>query len=102
MPSSARQTSSDNELAGLDAITVAVESGAGLPEVVRAAGRVLGASLVLTDRSGAVLAEAARSPADVKSLLSDGKGVEVIELRVADEPVGLLRMRLGPESHEQG
>jgi DNA-binding PucR family transcriptional regulator len=98
MPTPAKATSEKNELAGLDAITVAVESGAGLPEVVRAAGRVLGASLVLTDRSGAVLAEAARSPADAKSLLADGKDVETIELRVADEPVGLLRMRFGAEA----
>jgi sugar diacid utilization regulator len=102
MPSGANETSTDRGLAGLDAITVAVESGAGLPEVVRAAGRVLGASLVLTDRSGAVLAEAARSPADAKSLLADGKDVEVIELRVADEPVGLLRMRFTAEPQEQG
>jgi sugar diacid utilization regulator len=101
MAPQANQTSSGNELAGLDAITVAVESGAGLPEVVRAAGRVLGASLVLTDRSGAVLAEAARSPADAKSLLADGKDVDVIELRVADEPVGLLRLRFTGDSHDQ-
>ena len=52
------------DLAALDAITDAVESGAGLPEVVRAAARALDASLVLTDRAGAVLAVAARSPAD--------------------------------------
>ena len=102
MSSPANETTHENDLAGLDAITVAVESGAGLPEVVRAAGRVLGASLVLTDRSGAVLAEAARSPADAKSLLADGKDVEVIELRVADAPVGLLRMRFGAQSREQG
>ena len=39
------------DLAALDAITDAVESGAGLPEVVRAAARALDASLVLTDRA---------------------------------------------------
>ena len=55
------------DLAALDAITDAVESGAGLPEVVRAAARALDASLVLTDRAGAVLAVAARSPADERS-----------------------------------
>lgn len=102
MPTPAKQTSTDDGLASLDAITAAVESGAGLPEVVRAAGRVLGASLVLTDRSGAVLAEAARSPADAKSLLADGKDVEVVELRVADAPVGLLRMRFASETQDQG
>jgi sugar diacid utilization regulator len=81
------------DLASLDAITDAVESGAGLPEVVRAAAKALDASLVLTDRSGAVLAVAARSPADERSLLDDSPGVEAIELRVADTPVGTLRMR---------
>src|ERR671931_426236 len=81
------------DLASLDAITDAVGSGAGLPEVVRAAAKALDASLVLTDRAGAVLAVAARSPADERSLLDDSPGVEAIELRVADEQVGTLRMR---------
>ena len=61
------------DLAALDAITDAVESGAGLPEIVRAAARALDASLVLTDRAGAVLAVAARSPADERSLLDDAR-----------------------------
>jgi sugar diacid utilization regulator len=81
------------DLAALDAITDAVESGAGLPEVVRAAARALDASLVLTDRAGAVLAVAARSPADERSVLDDAPGVEALELRVADATVGTLRMR---------
>jgi sugar diacid utilization regulator len=81
------------DLAALDAITEAVESGAGLPDVVRAAARALDASLVLLDRSGSVLAVAARSPADERSLLDSAAGVETIELRVADVPVGQLRMR---------
>jgi sugar diacid utilization regulator len=81
------------DFAALDAITQAVESGAGLPDVVRAAARVLEASLVLLDRTGAVLAVAARSPADERSLLDGAAGVATIELRVADEPVGQLRMR---------
>ena len=85
------------DLASLDAITDAVESGAGLPEVVRAAAKALDASLVLTDRSGAVLAVAARSPADERSLLDDAPGVEAIELRVADAAVGTLRMRARAE-----
>jgi PucR family transcriptional regulator, purine catabolism regulatory protein len=85
------------DLASLDAITEAVESGAGLPEVVRAAAKALDASLVLTDRAGAVLAVAARSPADERSLLGDAPGVEAIELRVADAPVGTLRMRARSE-----
>jgi len=82
------------DFAALDAITDAVESGAGLPDVVRAAARALNASLVLVDRTGAVLAVAARSPADERSLNADGIGVETVELRVGDEPVGLLRMRV--------
>jgi len=81
------------DLEALDAITEAVESGAGLPDVVRAAAKALEASLVLLDRSGAVLAVAARSPADERSLLDGASGVSSIELRVADKPVGQLRMR---------
>jgi DNA-binding PucR family transcriptional regulator len=85
------------DLSALDAITDAVESGAGLPEVVRAAARALDASLVLTDSGGAVLAVAARSPADERGLLEDAAGVEAIELRVADAAVGVLRMRARSE-----
>src|SRR5919199_1387496 len=81
------------DLSALDAITEAVESGAGLPEVIRAAARALDASLVLVDRGGSVLAAAARSPADERSLVAGGAGVESLELRVADAPVGALRMR---------
>ncbi len=81
------------DLAALDAITEAVESGAGLPDVVRAAARALEASLVLLDRAGSVMAVAARSPADERSLLDSAAGVVTIELRVADAPVGQLRMR---------
>src|SRR5918998_2406807 len=85
------------DLAALDAITDAVESGAGLPDVVRAAARALEASLVLLDRTGSVLAVAARSPADERSLLDSAAGVVTIELRVADAPVGQLRMRARAE-----
>jgi sugar diacid utilization regulator len=81
------------ELDALTAITDAVESGLGLPEVVRAAARALGASLVLIDRSSAVLAVAARSTADERALMADAAGVETHELRVGDEVVGRLRAR---------
>jgi sugar diacid utilization regulator len=81
----------------LDAITDAVESGAGLPEVIRAAARALDASLVLVDRGGTVLAAATRSPADERSVTSGGSGVESLDLRVADESVGVLRMRARSE-----
>jgi sugar diacid utilization regulator len=98
MSTPAPRTPAGIDLEALDAVTDAVESGAGLPEVVRAAARALDASLALTDRSSAVLAVAARSPADEASLLSDADGVEVIDLRVADEPVGQLRLRLRAEA----
>src|SRR5271165_466722 len=81
------------DLAALAAITEAISAGAGLPAVVRAASRALGASLILTDRSGGVLAVAAKSPADERSLLRSGDEVRTLELRVADAPVGRLRMR---------
>ncbi|MDE3132468.1 MAG: helix-turn-helix domain-containing protein [Acidobacteriota bacterium] len=80
-------------LSALAAITEAVQGGAGLPEVLRAAGRALDASLVLIDRSGSILAVAARSPADERSLMRDGDDVESLELKVADATVGQLRMR---------
>jgi sugar diacid utilization regulator len=97
MSTPARDTATGPDLAALDTIADAVESGAGLPEVVRAAARALDASLVLSDRAGAVLAVAARSQADERALLSDAPGVEALELRVADEPVGLLRLRARAE-----
>jgi sugar diacid utilization regulator len=81
------------DLGSLDAITEAVESGAGLPEVVRAAARALDASLVLIDRSSAVLAVAARSSAEERSLMTNAQGVSVHDLRVGDEVVGRLRLR---------
>jgi len=80
-------------LDALGAITDAVEGGAGLPEILRAAARALDASLILIDRSATVLAVAARSPADERSLMRDGDDVTTIELKVADAPVGTLRMR---------
>jgi DNA-binding PucR family transcriptional regulator len=79
--------------AALDAITDAVESGAGLPEVVRAAARALDASLAVSDAWGATLAVAARSPAEERALLSQGEGVTSIPLRVADAVVGVLHIR---------
>ncbi len=97
MSTPARDTATGPDLSALDPIAGAVESGAGLPEVIRAAARALDASLVLSDRSGAVLAVAARSPADESSLVAGAPGVEALELRVADEPVGVLRMRARSE-----
>ncbi|HWX87058.1 MAG TPA: helix-turn-helix domain-containing protein [Solirubrobacteraceae bacterium] len=86
-----------SELGGLDAVTEAVESGAGLPEVVRAASRALDASLAVTDASGTTIAVAARSSADERSLLSGAEGVTSLPLRVADAVVGSLHMRARTE-----
>jgi DNA-binding PucR family transcriptional regulator len=86
-----------SDYAALDAITEAVESGAGLPEVVRAAAKALEASLAVSDAWGATLAVAARSPAEERALLSQGQGVTSIPLRVADTTVGALHMRAKTE-----
>jgi DNA-binding PucR family transcriptional regulator len=90
-----------SELAPLEAVTEAVESGAGLPEVVRAAAKALDASLAVADAWGATLAVAARSPAEERALLSQAEGVNSIPLRVADASVGTLHMRARsePTSH---
>jgi sugar diacid utilization regulator len=77
----------------LEALSGAIESGAGLPAVARAAGKALDASVALIDRSSTVLAVAAASADEEKKLLSEGPRVEATELRVADSPVGELRWR---------
>lgn len=77
----------------LDALSEAVESGAGLPAVARAAARLLDASIALIDRSSAVLAVAGASPDQEERLLAGGDAVTVVELRVADSAVGELRYR---------
>jgi hypothetical protein len=79
--------------APLDALSDAVESGAGLPAVARAAADALDASVALIDRSSAVLAVAAGSSAEEQKLLSGAEGVASVELRVADAVVGELRYR---------
>ena len=87
-------SAASHDLDALHAVTDAVAAGAGLPEVVRAASRALDASLVLLDHTSAVLAVAARSTADERSLMADAPGVETHELRVGGDGVGRLRMRL--------
>jgi len=82
------------DLAALAEITDAVEAGAGLPEILRAAARALDASLILIDRTATILAVAARSPADERSLMRDAEDVSTLELKVADIAVGQLRMRI--------
>jgi sugar diacid utilization regulator len=91
-----------SELAALEAVTEAVESGAGLPEVVRAAARALDASLAVADAWGATLAVAARSPAEERALLSAGKGVSSTPLRVGDTVVGTLHMRASASGNAAG
>ena len=58
----------------LEALSGAIESGAGLPAVARAAGKALDASVALIDRSSTVLAVAAASADEEKKLLSGGPG----------------------------
>src|SRR5947209_16333513 len=94
MPDSvSKRAESAERLDALGAITDAVEGGAGLPEILRAVARALDASLILIDRSATVLAVAARSPADERSLMRDAEDVTTIELKVAEASVGRLRMR---------
>jgi sugar diacid utilization regulator len=48
-----------------------------------------------------VLAVAARSPADERSLMRGGDNVRTVELRVAEAPVGQLRMRTREHAPEE-
>jgi sugar diacid utilization regulator len=86
----------------LEELSAAIESGAGMPAVARAAGRALGASVALIDRASNVLAVAAASPDEEKKLLAGGAGVETVELRVADSAVGELRWRPREEDEPDG
>jgi sugar diacid utilization regulator len=81
----------------LAGVSEAVESGAGLPAVARAAGRALEASVAVVDSSSSVLAVACASPADERAVLAREEGVDVLELRVAEARVGELRYRLRGE-----
>lgn len=89
--------SSAPELGAVEALTEAVESGAGLPEVARAAARAIDASLVVLDRAGQVLAVAARSPAEEQAIVAGGPEIEIVELRLGGETVGELRIRARSE-----
>jgi PucR family transcriptional regulator, purine catabolism regulatory protein len=80
-------------LDALDQVSEAVESGAGLPAVARAAGRALDASVIVLDASSSVLAVACASPDDERAVMAGESGSEAVELRVADAPVGKLRYR---------
>jgi hypothetical protein len=93
LPARPAASESPPELDGLEELCAALENGAGVPEILRAAARALEASLVLIDPSSAILAVAARSPSEERSLLTGASGVEMLELRMADEVVGQLRLR---------
>jgi PucR family transcriptional regulator, purine catabolism regulatory protein len=92
-PASQKPPAKEGGEVTLEALSGAIESGAGLPAVARAAAKALGASVALIDRSSTVLAVAASSTAEEKRLLSEGEGVTSAELRVADAVVGELRYR---------
>jgi sugar diacid utilization regulator len=80
-------------LEALDEVSDAVESGAGLPAVARAAGRALDASVIVLDSGSSVLAVACASPEDERAVMAGEAGTETVELRVADAEVGRLRYR---------
>ena len=80
-------------LDALDEVSDAVEAGAGLPAVTRAAGRALDASVIVLDASSSVLAVACSSPEDERAVMAGEGGAETVELLVADTAVGQLRYR---------
>jgi sugar diacid utilization regulator len=80
-------------LEALDEVSEAVESGAGLPSVTRAAGRALDASVIVLDSSSSVLAVACASPEDERAVMAGEGGTETVRLLVADATVGRLRFR---------
>jgi sugar diacid utilization regulator len=89
----ARESETRPFLEAFDEVSEAVESGAGLPAVTRAAGRALGASVIVLDSSSSVLAVACESTEDERAVLAGEGGSERVELRVADEAVGHLHYR---------
>jgi len=80
-------------LEGIEAVSAAVESGAGLPTVTRAASRALSASAVVLDTASSILAVACQSSEDERAVIAGERGSTAVDLRVADEVVGQLRMR---------
>ncbi len=77
MPAASKGTkvpANKREEGTLDALSEAVESGAGLPAVARAAAKVLDASVALIDRSSAVLAVAGASPDQEQQAACRGRG----------------------------
>src|SRR5919204_4062993 len=91
--SAARKADSRTFLEALDEVSDAVESGAGLPAVARAAGRALDASVIVLDASSSVLAVACASTEDERAVMAGESGSEALELRVGGSAVGALRYR---------
>ena len=85
-------------LEALDEVSEAVESGAGLPSVTRAAGRALDASVIVLDGSSSVLAVACSSPEDERAVMAGEGGTESVQLLVAEAAVGQLRFRTRAEA----
>src|SRR5919202_1016983 len=81
------------DLAALDRVSDAVESGAGLPEVARSAGAALGASVIVLDSTSSVLAVACASSDEERAVMAGEGGTQAVELRVAGSPVGTRRYR---------
>ena len=86
-------TGAATDLAALDQVSDAVESGAGLPEVARAAGRALGASVIVLDSASSVLAVACASTEDERVVMAGEAGSMSVDLRVGGASVGQLRFR---------
>jgi sugar diacid utilization regulator len=93
MPRAQERGQNAADLDAFAAVSEAVESGAGLPEVARAAGRALNASVAVVDSASSVLAVACSSPDDERAVLAGENGSQSLELRVADQAVGQLRYR---------
>ena len=80
-------------LDALEEVSEAVEAGAGLPAVARAAGRALDASVIVLDAPGGVLAVACASREDERSVMALEGETRAVGLTVADVSVGELRYR---------
>src|SRR5215210_7408751 len=94
-------TSTRSGALGLEAlaeVSEAVESGAGLPEVARAASRAIESSVIVLDASSSVLAVACASPDDERAVMAGESGATAVQLRVADVVAGELRYRPRGES----
>ncbi|HEV2075191.1 MAG TPA: helix-turn-helix domain-containing protein [Thermoleophilaceae bacterium] len=93
MPAAIRSPVDERALTALAQVSAAVESGAGLPEVARAAGRALNAGLAVIDSASNVLAVACASPEDERAVLAGGEDTETLDLCVGGDAAGELRLR---------